>query len=202
MQQIFEFIANFDNRFDAWADAWGHWTYVVVFLTIYGATIVLFRALRLAPGLRFFHQGQFEGRKKRISPHLGRGPSEPVVEELRDFYDRHLVGQFFPPDVEFTPVSRTVDEHQVVDEMVISFTHTRVIDFMLPGVAPTGRRVEAAFVVIVGVADGKVTHEHIYWDQASVLVQLGLLDPTGLPVTGAEQSRLVLDPSREYRTEY
>ena len=73
---------------------------------------------------------------------------------------------------------------------------------MLPGVAPTGKRVEAAFVVVVGVADGKVTHEHIYWDQASVLVQLGLLDPTGLPVSGAEQARLVLDPTREYRSEY
>jgi hypothetical protein len=44
----------------------------------------------LAPGLRFFHQGQFEGKRKRISPHLGRGPSEPVDKELRDFYDRFL----------------------------------------------------------------------------------------------------------------
>ncbi len=139
------------------------------------------------------------------TPHLNHVPvmaggyGAPAV---RTFYDQHLVGQFFPPDVEFTPVSRTIDDHQIVDEMIITFTHTRTIDFMLPGVQPTGKRVEAAFVVIVGVADGKVTHEHIYWDQATVLVQLGLLDPTGLPVSGAEQAQLVLDPTGDYRTEY
>lgn len=139
------------------------------------------------------------------TPHLNHVPvcagghGAPAV---RAFYDQHLVGQFFPPDVEFIPVSRTIDDHQIVDEMVITFTHTRRIDFMLPGVEPTGRRVEAAFVVIVGIADGKVSHEHIYWDQASVLVQIGLLDPTGLPVNGAEQARLVLDPAGQYRTDY
>ena len=139
------------------------------------------------------------------TPHLNHVPvmaggyGAPAV---RDFYERHLVGQFFPEDVVFTPVSRTVDDHQIVDEIVISFTHTRAVDFMLPGVPPTGRRVEAAFVVIVGVADGKVTHEHIYWDQASVLVQIGLLEPEGLPVTGAEQARLVANPSLEHRTQY
>jgi glycosidase len=41
----------------------------------------------LSPGLRFFHQGQFEGRKKRISPHLSRGPNEPLDQDLRDFYE-------------------------------------------------------------------------------------------------------------------
>jgi carboxymethylenebutenolidase len=65
---------------------------------------------------------------------------------------------------------------------------------MLPGVAPTGKRVEIAFAVIAGVKDGKISHEHIYWDQASVLVQLGLLDPTGLPVSGAESAQRVLNP--------
>jgi carboxymethylenebutenolidase len=65
---------------------------------------------------------------------------------------------------------------------------------MLPGVQPTGRRVETAFAVVVKVEAGKIAHEHIYWDQASVLVQLGLLDPKGLPVTGAESARRVLDP--------
>jgi carboxymethylenebutenolidase len=88
-----------------------------------------------------------------------------------------------------------VGESQIVEELVISFTHTTVIDWMLPGVAPTGRPVEAAFVVVVGVKDGKVSHEHIYWDQASVLVQIGLLDPRGLPVTGAEAARKVMNPA-------
>ena len=64
---------------------------------------------------------------------------------------------------------------------------------MLPGVPPTGRTVEIPLVAIVQFRDGKLAHEHIYWDQASVLVQLGLLDPTGLPVAGAETARKVVD---------
>ncbi len=73
--------------------------------------------------------------------------------------------------MKFTPVSKTVSESQIVDEMIISFTHTTVIDWLLPNVQPTNKPVEIAFVVIVGGKDGKITHEHIYWDQASILVQ-------------------------------
>ena len=131
------------------------------------------------------------------NPHLtnvpsmvgGVGPNGVLA-----FYRDHLVGKFFPPDVKMTSVSRTVGHDQVVDELVISFTHTTVIDWMLPGVPPTGKPVEVAFVVVVGFKDGKISHEHIYWDQACVLVQLGLLDPAGLPVSGAESARKVLDP--------
>ena len=110
------------------------------------------------------------------------------------FYRDHLVGRFFPPDVKMTNVSRTVGHDQVVEELVLSFTHTTPIDWLLPGVPPTGKPVELAVVVIVGFKDGKISHEHIYWDQASVLVQIGLLDPTGLPVSGAESARKVLNP--------
>ena len=113
---------------------------------------------------------------------------------VRDFYRNHLVGKFFPPDVKMVNVSRTIGTDQIVDEVVISFTHTRAIDWMLPGVPPTGKRVEMAVAVIVGVKDGKITHEHIYWDQASVLVQIGLLNPARLPVCGAESARKVLNP--------
>jgi carboxymethylenebutenolidase len=120
----------------------------------------------------------------------GAGP-----EGVRDFYTHRQIGQFFPPDVEFTPVSRTHGDGQLVDELIISFTHTTTIDWMLPGVEPTGRRVSVAFVVVVGVDDGKIAHEHIYWDQATVLVQLGLLDPTGLPVAGSDAAAKVLDPA-------
>lgn len=130
-------------------------------------------------------------------PHLHNVPTMiggVGYDGVRDFYRDHLVGKFFPPDVKMTEVSRTVDDHQIVDELVISFTHTTVIDWMLPGVPPTGKRVEAAFAVIVGFQDGKISHEHIYWDQASVLVQLGLLDPKGLPVSGAESAQKILDP--------
>ena len=110
------------------------------------------------------------------------------------FYRDHLVGKFFPPDVEIKPVSRTVGEDQIVEELFISFTHTTVIDWLLPGVSPSGRPVEMAVAVIVGFKDGKISHEHIYWDQAGVLAQVGLLNPAGLPVTGAESARKVLDP--------
>lgn len=115
-------------------------------------------------------------------------------EGVRDFYSNHLVGKFFPPDVELIDVSRTIGEDQLVDETVLKFTHTEPVDWMLPGVPPTGKRVEVAVVVIVKFENGKVAHEHIYWDQASVLVQLGLLDPSGLPVSGSESAHKVLDP--------
>jgi len=120
-------------------------------------------------------------------------------ESVRDFYANHLVGKFFPPDVEMIDVSRTIGEDQIVDELVIRFTHTTVIEWMLPGVLPTGKRVEVAFAVIVKFENGKIAHEHIYWDQASVLVQLGLLEPAGLPVCGAEGAQKVLDPKLPLR---
>ncbi len=130
-------------------------------------------------------------------PHLNHVPlmtGGVGREGVRDFYVNHLVGKFFPPDVEMINVSRTIGEDQIVEEMVIRFTHTSVIDWMLPGVLPTGRRVEMALAVIVKFEGDKIAHEHIYWDQAGVLVQVGLLDPAGLPVSGAESARKVLDP--------
>ncbi|MDE2357495.1 MAG: ester cyclase [Alphaproteobacteria bacterium] len=113
-------------------------------------------------------------------------------DELKRFYKYHFIGAN-PPDTTLTPISRTVGADQIVDEMLFSFTHTSEIDWMLPGVAPTGRKVEVALVAIVKFVDGKVAHEHIYWDQASVLVQIGLLDPAKLPVAGVESARKVLD---------
>jgi carboxymethylenebutenolidase len=132
------------------------------------------------------------------NPHLvnvptmvgGAGP-----DGVREFYANRLIGQFFPPDVEFVTVSRTHGEGRLVDELIISFTHTTKIDWMLPGVEPTGKPVSVAFVVIVGIEDGKVAYEHIHWDQATVLVQLGLLDPANLPVAGREAASKLLDPT-------
>jgi carboxymethylenebutenolidase len=115
-------------------------------------------------------------------------------EELREFYSKRFIPQM-PPDTEMTPVSRTIGEDQLVDEMLFKFTHTIPMDWMLPGVAPTGKRVEIPLVAIVRFKGGKLAHEHIYWDQASVLVQIGLLDPAQLPVAGVETARKVLDPS-------
>jgi carboxymethylenebutenolidase len=113
--------------------------------------------------------------------------------ELRQFYATHFIPRM-PPDMAMTPVSRTIGTDQLVDEMVVKFTHTIEMDWMLPGIAPTGRPVEVALVVIVRFRDGKLAHEHIYWDQASVLAQLGLIDPARLPVATAESARKVLDP--------
>ena len=119
----------------------------------------------------------------------GRG-----LKEIRDFYSRFFIPQM-PPDTKTTPISRTIGNTQVVDEMIFEFTHTEPMDWMLPGIPPTGKRVEVALVAIIGFREGKVSHEHIYWDQASVLVQLGLLDGSRLPVTGSESAAKVRDPS-------
>jgi carboxymethylenebutenolidase len=112
---------------------------------------------------------------------------------LRHFYSRDFIPSM-PPDTALTPVSRTIGENQLVDEMIFSFTHTQEIPWMLPGVPPTNRRVEVPLVVIVRFRDSKLAHEHIYWDQASVLKQLGLLTDQSLPVVGVESAHKVLDP--------
>ena len=136
-------------------------------------------------------------------PHLNHVPvlaGGVGPDGVRSFYAEHLVGKFFPPDVEVINVSRTVGTDQLVDELVIRFTHTTAIDWLLPGVEPTGKPVELALVAVVKVEGDKIAHEHIYWDQASVLVQVGLLEPAGLPVSGSEQARKVLDPRLPSRT--
>jgi carboxymethylenebutenolidase len=112
---------------------------------------------------------------------------------LRAFYGKEFI-PCMPPDFTLTDVSRTVGEDQLVDEMVISFTHTMEMPWLLPGVAPTGRYVEVPLVAIVRFRDGKLAHEHIYWDQASVLKQIGLLTDAVLPVFGVETARKVLEP--------
>jgi carboxymethylenebutenolidase len=113
---------------------------------------------------------------------------------LREFYSKQFIPSM-PPDTMLTPVSRTVGEDQLVDEMIFSFTHTQEMPWMLPGIPPTNRRVEIPLVAIVKFRDGKLAHEHIYWDQASVLKQIGLLTDPELPVCGAETARKVADPS-------
>jgi carboxymethylenebutenolidase len=118
------------------------------------------------------------------------------TDGVREFYGNHFIGQW-PDDTQVEPISRTVGEDQVVDELHISFTHDRVLDIMLPGIAPTGRRIEVPVCVVAAFEEGKLSHEHIYWDQATVLVQAGLLDPEGLPVVGSEQAQALLDQRRQ-----
>lgn len=113
---------------------------------------------------------------------------------LREFYSQRFIPSM-PPDTKLTPISRTVGVDQLVDEMIFSFTHTQEMPWMLPGVPPTNRRVEIPLVVIVKFREGKLAHEHIYWDQASVLKQIGLLTDSTLPVLGVETARKVVNPS-------
>jgi len=112
-------------------------------------------------------------------------------DQLRAFYSHDFIPRM-PPDTTLTPVSRTVGTDQLVDEMIFSFTHSEEMPWMLPGVPPTHKRVEIALVAIVKFRDGKLAHEHIYWDQASVLKQIGLITDPALPVFGVETARKVL----------
>ena len=117
---------------------------------------------------------------------------------VRRFYSEHFVNQM-PNDAQVTPISRTVGKDQVVDELIVSFTHDSPWDYLLPGVPPTGKRVELPHVVVMKFENGKVAHEHIYWDQASLLVQVGLLDPANLPVAGVEQARNLVAVAQRHR---
>jgi carboxymethylenebutenolidase len=110
---------------------------------------------------------------------------------VRRFYSEHFINQI-PKDAKVTPISRTIGKDQVVDELIVSFTHDTQWDYLLPGIPPTGKRVELPHVVVMKFENGKVAHEHIWWDQASLLVQVGLLDPANLPVAGDEQARKLL----------
>jgi len=113
--------------------------------------------------------------------------------EMLAFYRDHFIPKI-PADMRMELLSRTVGQNRIVDEQLILFTHDREMDWMLPGVAPTGKRIEAVFVVIIEFDEaGRVAHERIYWDQAAVLVQLGLIDPADLPVSGVESARKAVD---------
>jgi carboxymethylenebutenolidase len=112
-------------------------------------------------------------------------------EGVRRFYSEHFINQI-PKDAKVTRISRTVGRDQLVDEFVLTFTHDTQWDYLLPGILPTGKRVELPHVLVMKFENGKVAHEHFYWDQASLLVQVGLLDPGNLPVVGIEQARRLL----------
>ena len=120
-------------------------------------------------------------------------------DEMIEFYGRHFIPKM-PADTTLRLLARTVGRDRLIDEFVFSFTHDVEMDWMLPGVPPTRRKVEVPMVVVVQFEGDKIACERIYWDQASVLVQLGLLDPNGLPVVGVESARKFEDhrlPSNE-----
>jgi carboxymethylenebutenolidase len=113
-------------------------------------------------------------------------------DNLKRFYTHHFVHSN-PEDTKLIPISRTIGADRIVDEFVFSCTHTCEIDWLLPGVAPTGKYFEVPMLAVVCFRGDKLYNEHIYWDQASVLVQVGLIDPAGLPVAGIESARKLLD---------
>ncbi|WP_236600610.1 ester cyclase [Ktedonobacter sp. SOSP1-85] len=167
-------------------------------------------------GQPFFRTIFLPGRNLRPS-HMSRGKQSKEAEAIDDpFVSLHAIparkndhqcnshlfirssASFIPQmpaDIELIPISRTVGVDRIVDEMVVRLTHSVDMDWFLPGIPATGKRVEFPMVVIVQRRDGKMAAERIYWDQASVLVQLGLLDASTLPVAGAEVARKVLNPS-------
>lgn len=119
----------------------------------------------------------------------GRG-----TEELRTFYAKHFLNQL-PPDLEVTSVSRTVGSNRVVDELVIKFTHSVQMDWVLPGVPPTGKYIEFAMVVVVYMENGKIFAENLYWDTASIMKQAGLITDPKLPILGPEHARNMIQHS-------
>ena len=130
------------------------------------------------------------------APHVTHVPTMTGgngLDAVRQFYDTWFIGKW-PADTVVTPLSRTIGETGLVDEVIITFTHDIEMPALLPGIAPTGRKVRIPFVVAVGFDGNKISYERIYWDQASMLVQLGLLDKAALPVTGAEQTARLIDP--------
>jgi carboxymethylenebutenolidase len=120
-------------------------------------------------------------------------------EQLHRFYKYHFIPKL-PKDTKLVSVSRTIGADRIVDELLFCFTHDIEIDWLLPGVPPTGKYVEVPTVAIVCFRGDKLYHEHIYWDQASVLVQIGLLDPKGLPVAGIETAKKLVDETRPSNT--
>ncbi len=155
-------------------------------------------------GVLFDQHVAFEFQHKDVDATMGTMVDDPTVihvpvltggrgtEQLRDFY-RDAFIPAWPDDVEVEQVSRTVGADRAVDELIIRFTHSREMPFWLPGIAPTGRRVEIPLVVVMGFRDGKVASEHIYWDQASLLAQIGLLDTANLPIAGRQQAQALVD---------
>jgi carboxymethylenebutenolidase len=125
--------------------------------------------------------------------HVPVGTGATGREALRKFYREIFIPQM-PPDAKLQLLNRSVGQNRVVDEFILRLTHTLRMDWFAPGIEPTGRRLEVPHVAIIGFENGKIASEHIYWDQATALVQLGVLDATHLPALGVEQSDRLLRP--------
>ena len=123
--------------------------------------------------------------------HVPVGTGATGKAALRKFYADIFIPQA-PPDIDLQLLTRTVGQNRLIDEFILHFTHTLRMDWFAPGIEPTGRRLAVPHVGIISFEDGKISSEHIYWDQATVLVQLGLLH-NDLPVIGAAQGGRLMD---------
>jgi carboxymethylenebutenolidase len=113
-------------------------------------------------------------------------------EGVYNFYHDYFLAQL-PADIAPVPISQVIGKDILVEEAVYQFTHDQELDWMIPGVPATGKPVEAGVVAIIRFEGGKIAREHLYWDQASVLAQLGILDPGKVPVKGVESARKLLE---------
>jgi carboxymethylenebutenolidase len=95
-------------------------------------------------------------------------------EQLRAFYHDDFIPSW-PDDLQMTPVNRVVGQDQLVEELRLRFTHSKLMNWFLPGVPPTNKVVDIDLVVVVQFRGDKLACERIYWDQATVLRQVGLL---------------------------
>ncbi len=109
---------------------------------------------------------------------------------LLRFYKHHFIPRL-PADMKIVPLARTIGPDRIVDEVLMCFTHDREIDWLLPGIPPTGKYCEIPTVACVEFQGDKLICERIYWDQATALAQVGKLNPHGLPVAGIESARKV-----------
>jgi hypothetical protein len=145
-----------------------------------------------------------------FTPTMTGGSGTP---DLKRFYRDYFL-KSSPPSLHMRLISRTVGVDRIVDELYINFKHTCQMPWILPGVQPTNQKVEIVVVSIAGFRAGKVWCERVYWDQASVLFQVGLLDPEVvpeefkgkgkegdglemLPISGSEAARKVMDVESE-----
>jgi carboxymethylenebutenolidase len=128
-------------------------------------------------------------------PYINHVPTQTGADgavKARQFYERHVIGSL-PADARQINISRTVGASQLVDEILFCFTHSCTVDWMLPGVAPTNRYVEIPMVAIVNFRGEKIFRQQIYWDQASLLVQIGHLEASALPIAGIECARKLVN---------
>jgi carboxymethylenebutenolidase len=108
-----------------------------------------------------------------------------------DYYSKYFLTQL-PADLMPIPISQVIGTDTLVEEAVYTFTHDQVMDWMIPGVRRTGKRVEVAVVGVIKFVNDRIASEHLYWDHATVLAQLGIIDPDKASVKPAESARTLL----------